>query len=124
MTIEIHQELKKKIRMRNGSIDLDVLKQLAGYHVQNQDLADYFQCSVSLLSCEPYHSIIQQAKSSTRCTLKKKAIEMAFGGDSKMLIFVLKNYCSMEENPNHSQSNVEDGSSNDNFEGFSINVGK
>lgn len=121
---EKRKDIKKRIYP--AQIDEEELRTLASFHVANIDLAVWFKCSPALLSTEPWCSIIAEAKSATRFSLKKRLLQKALHeDDTKSLLFALKNYCSMEENPNHSQKDtVEDGSSNDNFEGFSINGGK
>jgi len=124
MESDAQKELKRR-RQYPIKIDVEQLTSLASYHCDRRDIAHWFQCAISTLSQEPWHSIIEEARAKTRISLKKKLLQKALNeNDTKCLIMALKNYCSFQENPTHNQPNEDDGSSNDNFEGFSINDGR
>ncbi|MBX2995422.1 MAG: hypothetical protein KF681_11385 [Bdellovibrionaceae bacterium] len=70
------------------------------------DCAGFFKCSEDTIS-----RIIQKEESltfwdfreryfgSSRMQLRQKAFQMAMSGDRTMMIFMLKNFCGMKDNP-------------------------
>lgn len=80
-------------------VDHEELQKLARLHLTSVEMAEWFGCSVDLLTREPYLSIIHKGKSETKQRLKQKAIQRALVDNSDtMLIFCLKNYCKWGDN--------------------------
>lgn len=82
------------------------LKKLMRFQPTLCDTASYFDCSEDTISRLiqkndklTFWEFRERHFGTTRMKLREKALAMALSGDRHMMIFLLKNYCGMKENP-------------------------
>jgi hypothetical protein len=93
---------KKDLSIKpKGIIHIQDLQKLAALHTSMKEIANWFGVPVTTLENDPWHTLIQDARSTTKQRLKTKAIDRALNADSDtMLKFCLANYCGFSDNPN------------------------
>lgn len=92
--------------MSTIKIDLKNLKSLMKFRPTLAECAGFFDCSEDTISRFiekqeglTFFSFREKHFGSTRMKLRQKALQMAMSGDRTMMIFLLKNFCGMKDNP-------------------------
>lgn len=110
MPKELNYKGLPRQRKEKAIIDKEELTRLSRLHLTNEEMAEWFNCAVSVLSTEPYKTIIHKGKSEIKQRLKQKAIQRALQENSDtMLIFCLKNYCGWNDNKQSMDVTINNG---------------
>lgn len=97
-------------------LTLDQLKKLMHFRPTLVDTAAHFNCSEDTISRFikkseglSFFEFREMHFGSTRMRLRAKALQMALSGDRHIMIFLLKNYCGLKDQPEVylEQNNVE-----------------
>jgi AraC-like DNA-binding protein len=88
------------------TIDLIKLKNLMKFNPTLSESAGFFDCSEDTISRFvkkeeglSFWDFRKKYFGSTQIKLRQKAIQMAMSGDRALMIFLLKNFCGLKDNP-------------------------
>jgi uncharacterized protein YfbU (UPF0304 family) len=105
------EEIKKTEEQREADpknpykINMDKLKSAAKYQASDKDLASQFNLSLDQLK-NNYGKIIDKARAQGKEALRIMQFEKAMQGDTKMLIWLGKQYLSQSDNPQFTAENI------------------
>lgn len=81
-------------------VDRDLVWKLATLQCSLKEIADQFNMTPEVLN-RNFGDLIEKGRSVGRKSLRRAQFEKALNGDSKMLVWLGKQYLSQEDNPNN-----------------------
>jgi len=98
-------EPKKKPVPKYKSIDRDMVYRLACIQCTDQEIAEVCGITVQTLR-RRFKTLLEKGKNDGRKSLRRAMWEKAVNGDTRLAIFLSKQYLGMKDNPEDTTSNA------------------